>query len=83
MIDILPFLITYEKNFLIDNQYVVGFYNGWFQILDKNVNSFCKKSVLKNNFTTKQAIARSKSNSSTALANLSYLRNKIISARSF
>ena len=45
MIQILSFLITYEKNFLIDNQYVVGFYNGWFQIVDKNANSFYKSSV--------------------------------------
>ena len=46
MIQLLSFLITYENNFLIDNQYVVGFYNGWFQILGKNSNSFCKRSVL-------------------------------------
>ena len=55
MIEILSFPTTCEKNFLIDNQYVVGFYNGWFKILDKNANSFCKRCVLKSNFTTQRA----------------------------
>ena len=65
MIQTLSFIITYETNFLIDCQYVFGFYKD----SRHKRQQVCKRNVFKSDFTSILPTARLGSNFSTSLAN--------------